>query len=288
MTTALPVLGEEPTRVVLSFLSCADSQRSVGGASTGLREMTRSERLRRQRSLSDYELRAPPPSSSRGGVVHALATSFGTRRWDEVDFSSSLDGFFVNNNRKVLPRAPSRLDMVLNIDNRAVSSVKLAPIWRTYCSSCLATAPTDARDLGGNMIEARRRDDLVRNTGRACSCSPGSFVEYRLPFPVRVTHFRLDVGACRREGFTHWRFEVFQGSGFETLYCPSSEGNEPQFLVGARVIPVLNRDPALRLSDRFRILLLESPDVLQCMHLRGFELFGTIVAGSPDAFRPDV
>ena len=67
-------LNDDALRRVLTFLSVADSRRSAGGASKALRGVATSNDLTRLRGAESYVLRG-----SDHGVVHALATAFGTR-----------------------------------------------------------------------------------------------------------------------------------------------------------------------------------------------------------------
>ena len=69
-------LDDDALRNVLSFLSVADAQRGPGVTSKALREAVASQQLARARAMAPYVLRG-----DTHGVVHALATSMGTRRW---------------------------------------------------------------------------------------------------------------------------------------------------------------------------------------------------------------
>ena len=75
-------LNDDALRRVLTFLSVADSRRSAGGASKALRGVATSNDLTRLRGAESYVLRG-----SEHGVVHGLATAFGTREWRRVSFT---------------------------------------------------------------------------------------------------------------------------------------------------------------------------------------------------------
>ena len=79
MTQASPslvALGDDPLRNVLTFLSPADGRRGVGTAAKLFRTAASSAALARARGADSYVLRG-----TDHGVVHALATACGTKRW---------------------------------------------------------------------------------------------------------------------------------------------------------------------------------------------------------------
>ena len=69
-------LDDDALRNVLSFLSVADAQRGPRVTSKALHQAVASKQLARARAMAPYVLRG-----DTHGVVHALATSMGTRRW---------------------------------------------------------------------------------------------------------------------------------------------------------------------------------------------------------------
>merc|ERR1712216_1109879 len=77
-------LNDDALRRVLTFLSVADSRRSAGGASKALRGVATSNYLTRLRGAESYVLRR---RGSEHGVVHGLATAFGTQPWRRVSFT---------------------------------------------------------------------------------------------------------------------------------------------------------------------------------------------------------
>ena len=79
MTQASPslvALGDDPLRTVLTFLSPADGRRGVGTAAKLFHAAASSAALARARGAEGYVLRG-----TEHGVVHALATACGTKRW---------------------------------------------------------------------------------------------------------------------------------------------------------------------------------------------------------------
>ena len=87
-------LDDDALRSVLSFLSVADGRRGPGQTSKALRQAAASNQLARTRATVPYVLRG-----NTHGVVHALATSMGTRQWptrrcghgfeDSIEFEAS-------------------------------------------------------------------------------------------------------------------------------------------------------------------------------------------------------
>ena len=115
-----------------------------------------------------------------------------------------------------------------------------------------------------------------------CSIVAGSYVEYQLPFALRVRSFRLAFGSCYFHKFQDWTFEAFDAEREEwreLYYCdesPWANHEQPETEEGwfgpwpPVVIPV---DGSIASSSRFRILLGRH----RCFHLRAFELFGKIL-----------
>ena len=107
-----------------------------------------------------------------------------------------------------------------------------------------------------------------------------------MPFQLRITDFRIAYGNCCARDFGDWVFEAYDGDGRWTVLLDCSErvwsdrnigeaGPEKIFQImffGEKVV-----------SSRFRIRLRGR----QCMHVRAFELFGTILPRSnPDPAPP--
>lgn len=74
-TQGLLVLGDDALRNALTFLSISECARGPGVTSRALRDVSASKELKAARTTGSYVLR--PPGN---GVLHALATAFGTRR----------------------------------------------------------------------------------------------------------------------------------------------------------------------------------------------------------------
>ena len=107
----------------------------------------------------------------------------------------------------------------------------------------------------------------------------GCFVEYRLPFEICISHFRIGFGDCYARRFRNWVFEAFdfQLSDWRVLY--DADGVSPWRTQSGTWgfhtrFPVEPSFP----SSSFRIRLGQPTDVdPQCMHIRGFEIFGAIL-----------
>ena len=105
---------------------------------------------------------------------------------------------------------------------------------------------------------------------------------YRLPFKMLVSKFRLSFANCGWHAFKHWSFQGFRDAEQEwtTLYdamdvTPWPNPEYRQILSNCYYLPAqtfpVDADFA---SDQFRIILGERA----CMHIRAFELFGTLRA----------
>ena len=122
--------------------------------------------------------------------------------------------------------------------------------------------------------------DVRLDYNTECCISAGSFVEYELPFKLRVRRFRLAFGSCFFEEFQDWVFEAFDAEREEwreLYYCdesPWAQSTTESVLQRAVNIPV----DAFFGSSRFRIRLARSEQYsTRCFHLRGFDLFGAIL-----------
>ena len=154
-----------------------------------------------------------------------------------------------------------------------------------------AAHPHHARGLRSSIVDPH----ASMLTSSECCVLPGSFVEYELPFQLRISHFRLGFGHCESRFFQCFVFEAYDRDrlAWHTLYesngvspwadiADHSDGWEPltkYFDVDAFT------------STRFRIRLADPRDApqhlvsnligrlhgRQCMHLRAFELFGTVL-----------
>ena len=110
-----------------------------------------------------------------------------------------------------------------------------------------------------------------------CYLLPGSYIEYGFPFQLLISHFRFGLGQCGRSNFRDWKFEAFDGEEWRELFY--SRGR-PWFLLRSSATFPVNRSDAFA-SSRFRLRLAgewsgEQSDA-QHMHVRGLEIFGTIL-----------
>ena len=93
---------------------------------------------------------------------------------------------------------------------------------------------------------------------------------------IVASHFRLGINKNGRCGsFRDWKFEAFDGEEWRELYSETRQWNGENLWI----FPVSSRDAVA--SSRFRLRLTgewngEQSD-LQCMHVRGLEVFGTIL-----------
>ena len=255
-------LDDDALRSVLSFLSVADGRRGPGETSKALRHAVASNQLARTRATAPYVLRG-----NTHGVVHSLATSFGTEQWHKRSCYSHLD-----DSQCMILTPPENLDI-------RIEHLGKGP-------------PTDGRDkcFRSSIV------DPHENIETTCECcvSPGSFVEYKLPFQLRISHFRLGYGHCGARLFKCFVFEAYDGESSEwhTLYEANGVSPWEDFNHSGPGWPdVKYFDVAAFTSTRFRIRLADprdAPEYLvstlidrfngrQCMHLRAFEVFGTVL-----------
>jgi len=235
------LLSDDPLQLILTYVPVYECRR-LGSVSKALRAMASSTTLSRIRFSERYTLRG-----DTHGVVHALATAYGTREWPTEDVKSGLD-----QTPETINRMPWRW---INDDN-------------------------DARLAHGlvDPILDEERDEVL-SKGSECSLAPDSLVLYTLPFQFVLSHFRLAFGCCWAKGFRYWVLEAFDSGqeGWRVLY--DSKGVSPWAHVhchnygGHEVFTV----DAAWASSQFRIRLTNGPTDEQCMHIRGFELFGTVL-----------
>ena len=272
-------LDDDALRNVLSFLSVADGRRGAGVTSKALRQAVASKQLARARATAPYVLRG-----DTHGVVHALATSMGTRRWPTTVIRD-------------LGRARNPLFDAL---------VPPASLGVTVChlKNYHGQGDPGRDDEILAFIQSGLVDPDVHNRSvtcpSGCTLDEGSYNGYELPFKLRISHFRLSIRKCNHQFFRDWTFEAFDDERAEWhgLYaCDQNpwehvpdhvsiqDYTSPPYCVEPVILPV-EADFA---STRFRIRLLESePDPGQgwspgphpdyrCIHVRGLELFGTVL-----------
>jgi hypothetical protein len=109
---------------------------------------------------------------------------------------------------------------------------------------------------------------------------PGCFVEYHLPFELRISHFRIGFANCYARNFRHWVFEAFdrQLADWRVLYDSGGVSPWPIGPGGWGAHALFQVGPSFP-SARFRIRL-TSFDIIRdasCLHIRGFEVFGAIL-----------
>ena len=240
-------LDDDALRNVLSFLSVTDGRRGPGVTSKALRQ-TVSSQLARARATAPYVLRG-----DTHGVVHALATSMGTRQWptrrcghgfeDSIEFEASSP--------------PERLGIRIERRYDYGTMVREVP-----------SQSEKDRCFRSNIVDP----SVDRGTIAECDCSSGSFVEYQLPFQLRISHFRFGHGHCGARSFRDWVFEAYDADQLEwhTLY--DSNGMSPWADRGPRPEKKYFYVDAFT-STRFRIRMTG----WGCMHLRAFEVFGTVL-----------
>ena len=276
----LAALHDDATCAVLQFVDAGDVARIVAPTCRRLRDLGRSDALLMLRRASDYHLRGDH------GVVHALATRMGTRPW---------------------PMAPIGLEPLLAMDNIQPLAPQPPPellvrVHRVYPSGSHWEELSQRGDDENEAIGRRNHrwalvappvsndDDHLdlRSAfgarGRECSLLEGSFVSYHLPCLIQVCAFRLSFGSCSACESKNWSFQAYydEKQYWVTLYqgdvspWPSYDDGPVQrhyrHYMPARKIVV----DAEFASDQYRIILRGAKT---CMHIRAFEVFGTMSAG---------
>ena len=254
-------LNDDALRRVLTFLSVADSRRSAGGASKALRGVAASNELTRLRGAESYVLRG-----SDRGVVHGLATAFGTREWRRVSFTYHAC--------MVAPQFEQ-------ITNAAMPPSRLRIIPQRRLLDAPVVHLREDRVFPFQVVDRDSREKLV--TVGECCVEAGTFSEFQLPFKMQLSHFCLAHGACNACRFRDWVFEAFDGEVWHVVYeCGESPWREL-----AENADGPNRcfdiDGTVAASSRFRLRMLdlvaEHGDIedVRCMHFRALELFGTVL-----------
>ena len=231
--------------------------------------MATSPALARTRFCEPYTLRGDDGTGAlkRYGVVHAMATALGTRQWP-MEAVSSIHTDYTNEGTVRARALPPALS--ISINRGAVIHDELE---RKAADTCFAHGIVDP-------VLDRSRDDVL-SLGSECGPSSGSIVTYTLPFKLALSHFRFAFGCCNASAFRLWVFEAFDSEqdGWRVLY--DSEGLSPwpdlphEKFGRHRVFTV---DAAFA-SSSYRIRVTNyNPDTHhQCIHIRGLELFGTIL-----------
>ena len=270
-TQGLLALGDDPLRCALTFLSVSDCARGPGATSKAMREEVSSKRLMAARKSGSYTLRPPD-----NGVVHALATAFGTREWPTRAAERDWGGHPRPGIRLCVPPPPL--------------CVRIRRVGRSHLHHLELR---DERAMGYNQnfdaaLVSRLSFSSELNAGYPdCSLKSGSFIEYELPFQLRISDFRIAFGNCCARDFGNWTFEAYIDNRWMVChYCsvsPWADLISPGATDSLGLQPgpekIINvEDDELEdgiVSNRFRIKLCGT----QCMHLRSFELFGTVLPG---------
>jgi len=237
-TQGLFALGDDALRNALTFLSISDCARGPGETSRALREVSMSKHLQAARTSGSYVLRG-----DKHGVVHALATKFGTRRWRTRQVAGG--GTF--------EAATPPPDISIVVHRRG--------------------------DIPSAYSDAYFKCALVDNSSHymenGCECTTGD-ITIQLPVRIQISGFRIGYGRCGRSDFTEWTFEARESeqSAWRVLYehyggmlWRRSEPNSADAFFPVEAFTCT--------SCRIRV----APPAynFRCMHLRGFELFGAVL-----------
>ena len=259
----LMVLDDDCLHKVMTFLAVADARRGVGAAAKSLHTTAMSTTLARTRFSEPYTLRG-----DEHGVVHAMATACGTRRWPMEAVSCT------NPTRSCIARAPPRA-LSIAIDRRPYANALASKM----DDECFAHGLVDP------VLDDEREGTLAK--GSECSLESGAEVAYTLPFKLALTHFRFAFGRCNANHFNYWALDGWDRDRWRLLYeskgvspwadeCGEVEiGQHKFFQIQWGVCP--SRSFA---SSCFRLRQTHpygEEDYSQCMHIRGLELFGTIL-----------
>ena len=200
VSPSLVALGDDPLRHVLTFLSPADGRRGVGTAAKLFRAAASSAALARARGAEGYVLRG-----TDHGVVHALATACGTKRWpkravkkfsDQLIDSMSAASDDEDDYVRILSAPPALLRIASHRDKNDILPM--------YASEQSYTSFFEAAVVHPGDPAAEEAE----GSGSECNLAAGSFVEYQLPFKLRISHFRIGMSHCA-DSLTDWAFEAF-------------------------------------------------------------------------------
>jgi hypothetical protein len=265
-TEGLFVLGDDALRNALTFLTPSASALGPGATSKAMREVATSKQLQVARTSGSYVLRP-----REQGVVHALATGFGTCKWSERSVQRRARGpgeHQLPSEQVTIRRVPPpglqitahRLHAVLSpfFDYIFVQEEPYASWWRT------------------TVVEPDIHWSHCTGGGE-CSLETGSWVQYELPIRLVVSHFRFWVANCGCQRFQEWTFDAFDGAEWRQLYLDGPGG--PLWISGNPGQPVTFATDVTFAASRFRIRLADSDLPPRCMHVRGLELFGTLLPG---------
>ena len=257
----LMVLGNDCVHKVMTFLAVVDARRGVGSASKSLRTTAMSTTLSRTRFYEPYTLRG-----DKHGVVHAMATACGTRQWPTR--MVQRDGNEVEDNGAVAGAVPpAGLGITIH---------------RVHSDQPFADEPWAENEPYTTYRASGIVDQDVTKEidgGGECGLATGTWLQYELPFQLQVTAFSFGFADCGTARFVDWTFEAFDGEEWRELRYSADSPWPGTTHNSVRGRPVVFGCHAADFgSTRFRIRLAESDgEDWRCIHIRGLELFGTIL-----------
>ena len=262
-TEGLFVLGDDALRNVLTFLSPSACALGPGATSKAMREEVSSKRLMAARTSGAYVLRPPD-----NGVVHALATAMGTQQWAT---------------RSVRRHQLNREGSAGFANAAAVPPSRLRIIARRQFYTGTSENPEDDEEPYASFFTSSVVDQsqsIQLDGGGECVLNDGSYIGYEIPFLLRLSHFRLSFGRCGYSTFHDWSFEAFDSEQREWRRLFSCDRSPWADIPYANWVPRAVTFPVDYAglpfpAARFRVM----QGRRTCMHIRGLELFGTLVPG---------
>ena len=246
-TQGLFALGDDPLRNALTFLSISDCARGPGETSRALREVVTSKPLQKARTSDSYVLRG------EHGVVHAVATNFGTRRWRtrQVAGGETFEA----------ATPPPDISIVVHRRSDIASLGDIASAFSEAYFKCAFV------DHSHHCIES------------GTECTTGD-ITIQLPVRIQISGFRIGFGRCCRPGFTSWTFEARESeqSAWRVLY--EHDGNmQWRRRSGPNCADAFFPVEAFTCTScRIRVAPHGPGEAwVNCMHLRAFEVFGAVL-----------
>ena len=262
-TQGLLRLGDDALSNVLTLLTPSACALGPGATSKAMREVTTSKQLQVARKSGSYTLRPPDH-----GVVHALATAMGTQQWATRSVRRhqlNREGSAGFANAAAVP--PSSLRIIARRQGNHVTTENHEDDEEPYAS------------FFASLIVGQSQS-IRCDGGRECALSAGSYIGYELPFLLRLSHFRLAIGRCGYSTFHDWSFEAFDSEQREWRRLFSCDRSPWADIPYANWVPRAVTFPVDYAglpfpATRFRVM----QGRRTCMHIRGLELFGTLVPG---------
>ena len=261
--SSLFVLGDDALRCALTFLTPSVCALGPGATSKAMREVATSRQLEVARKSGSYVLRPPD-----NGVVHALATAMGTQQWATRSVRRhqlNREGSAGFANAAAVP--PSRLRIIAYRQSNHATTENHEDDEEPYASFFASLIVDQSQSV--------RCDG-----GRECALGAGSYIGYELPFLLRLSHFRLAIGRCGYATLCDWSFEAFDSEQeewqqlFSCDRSPWADIPYTNYVPRALTFPVDYAGLPFP-ATRFRIML----ERRRCMHIRGLEIFGTLLPG---------